>query len=338
RAIELVRARRGGPDAATAVRRRLRPLRYELEPGAGLPANGEVAKINGAGLRGAEPETPKRRTRVLCLGDSVTFGYAPGVTDDATYPADLARRLDPARFEVINGGMPAFGSLDCLDFLLYKGLALEPDVVVILAGWNDFNHAHQVDERPPAVSPLHVLERSALVRLGKLVVARLVGPRPTPFDPARERARLASLPAPGGRLSDAAFASTGRAIEAMVRACRDHHAVPVLVTYPNFTRDGWDGVDSLADAELRPALSALAEIELSPGALRTYAVTTNRLIREAAARLDVPLVEGDAIRDPGLFFDMIHLGPEGNAMLADRVAPAVVRAIDAKKALTHGGP
>ncbi len=163
RAIELVRARRGGPDAATAVVRRLRPLRYELEPGAGLPANGEVARINPARLRGADPETPKRRTRVLCLGDSCTFGYAPGVTDDATYPAVLARRLDPARFEVINGGMPGFGSLDSLGFLLHKGLALEPDVVVILAGWNDYAHVHQVDDRPTPASPLRILEGSALV-------------------------------------------------------------------------------------------------------------------------------------------------------------------------------
>ncbi len=52
----------------------------------------------------------------------------------------------------------------------------------------------------------------------------------------------------------------------------------------------------------------------------------------------MPLVEGDAIRDPGLFFDLIHLAPEGTAMLADRVAPAVVRAIDAKKGSTHEGP
>ncbi len=141
-----------------------------------------------------------------------------------------------------------------------------------------------------------------------------------------------------GRLSAAAFASTRRAIEATVRACRDYRAVPVLVTYPNFTRDGWDGVDSLTDAELRPALSALGEIELSPGAWRTYAATTNELIREVAARLDVPLVEGDAIRDPVLFFDLIHLGRGGTAMLADRVAPAVVRAIDAKKGSTHDGP
>ena len=90
---------------------------------------------------------------MLCLGDSCTFGYAPGVTDDATYPAALGRKLDRERFEVLNGGMPAFGSLDCHDFLLYRGLEMEPDVVVILAGWNDHSHAHPIINRPDPGRP-----------------------------------------------------------------------------------------------------------------------------------------------------------------------------------------
>lgn len=323
RAVEWARARRQVPDVATAVRDRFHPLRYELTPGSELPANGEVARINGVGLRGAEPERPKRRIRVLCLGDSCTFGYAPGVTDEATYPAVLARKLDQARFEVINGGMPAFGSLDCHDFLLIKGLELEPDIVVILAGWNDHSHSHPITNRPPPAGLPDVLDRSALVRLGKRLVTRLVGSRPSASNPARERAGLARLPPPSGRLSEDAFARTGRVIEETVRLCRAHHAEPILVTYPNFTRPEWDGVGSLTDGELRPALSALAGIELSAKGWATYAARTNDLIRAAATRLGVPLVDGDAIRDPALFFDLIHLGPEGCAMLADLVEPAV---------------
>ena len=323
RVVEWVRARRGGPDVATAVTARLRPLRYELVPGTELPANGERARINADGLRGPEPDRPRRRIRVLCLGDSCTFGYAPGVTDAVTYPATLGRKLDAVRFEVINGGMPGFGSLDCLDFLLYKGFELEPDIVVILAGWNDHSHVHHVADRPTSTSPLDWLDGSALVRLGKSLVTRLVGSRPAPFSPAR-RARLARLPEPTGRLSDAAFARTGRTIEEIVRICRSHHAEPILVTYPNFTRPEWDGIDSLTDAELRPGqFSALAEIELSPRSWQTYAATTNDLIRAAASRLDVPLVEGNAIRDPAPFFDLIHMGPEG-VRDAGRAGRAVV--------------
>ena len=104
------------------------------------------------------------------------------------------------------------------------------------------------------------------------------------------------------------------------------------MTYPNFTRDGWEGVDSLTDAEIRPALSALSSIELSPKGWRTFAATTNERIRDVAARLDVPLVDGDVISDPGLFFDLIHLGREGCDRLAGLVAPAIERAVAAKKA------
>ena len=286
------------------------------------------------------PETPKRRNRVLCLGDSCTFGYAPGVTDEATYPAVLGLKLDPERFEVLNGGMPAFGSLDCHDFLLYRGLELKPDVVVILSGWNDHSRSHPITNRPEPVRALDVLERSALVRLVEKVATRLVGPRrATPPDPgAGACPRLRRLPAPTGRLSAAAFARTARTIVETVRLSRDHGARPILVTYPNFTRDGWEDTDSLTDAELRPALSALAGIELTAKGWRTYAATTNDLIRAAAKRLDVPLVEGDAIRDPGLFFDLIHLGAEGNALLAEQVAESVRKAAGKPMAMPAPAP
>ena len=34
--------------------------------------------------------------------------------------SSLGRLLDPSRFEVLNGGMPGFGTLDCLNLFLYK--------------------------------------------------------------------------------------------------------------------------------------------------------------------------------------------------------------------------
>src|SRR4051794_22516332 len=76
RAIELVRTLRTGPGVESAVYARFHPLRYEFVPGAALPANGAVARINSVGLRGPDPDRPARRIRILCLGDSCTFGYA----------------------------------------------------------------------------------------------------------------------------------------------------------------------------------------------------------------------------------------------------------------------
>jgi lysophospholipase L1-like esterase len=318
RSVEWSRSWRHG-EGRKAVCNELHPLRYDFAPGTSLPVNGATARINRAGLRGALPDAVKQRIRVLCLGDSCTFGYAPDVDDSATYPAALGRILDPARFEVLNGGRPGYGSLDVLDFFLYHGVELQPDVVVILAGWNEYLQAHPVVQRPP---PADWPNSLALVRLGRELIRRVVRARPAPL--AAERARVRRLPTPGDRLADEVFARTERITAELVRACRAHGATPILVTYANFTRDDWTGVESLTDGEFRPALPYLLSVELSPSAWRRYVVTTNDLIRRVAGRLNVPLVEGDAIRDIGLFSDLVHLKAEGCEALARRVAPVVL--------------
>ena len=63
---------------------------------------GETVTINSMGLRGAEVTVPKPKTkrRILCFGDSITFGY--GVSDDETYAFHLGQALNSARIEVIN--------------------------------------------------------------------------------------------------------------------------------------------------------------------------------------------------------------------------------------------
>jgi lysophospholipase L1-like esterase len=329
RLFELVRSRSAPPGVDAGVRARFHPLRYELVPGAVLPCNGARAQINSVGMRVPEPDQPKRRVRVLCLGDSCTFGYAPDVTDAMTYPAALQRMVDPARVEILNGGMLGFGSLDCWNFYLYKAVELEPDVLVILAGWNDYQNAHPLDPRVSPADPLASLSSySALIRLEKKAVDRVIVPRSLSF--AEERARLKRLPVPADRLSDVVFARTKRILEELVRRCRARQCAAVLVTYPSFTRDEWTDIDSLSDADLRPALSYLLARELSPRGWRKYTATTNALIREVALELDAPLVDGDAIRDPGLFHDLCHLKAAGNEALARRVAPILLRTIETR--------
>jgi len=141
------------------------------------------------------------------------------VTDETTYPAALGRRLDPERFETLNGGMPGFGSLDFLDYFVYKGVELRPDVVVILAGWNDYARAQPLDTRAKP-TPRSPLDRSAFFRLTREALLRLY--RPPPFDLTRDRARLAALPVPTDRLDDTVFAKTERVLEDLVRLCRVH--------------------------------------------------------------------------------------------------------------------
>jgi lysophospholipase L1-like esterase len=94
--------------------------------------------INALGFRGREFELarPAGSLRVLCLGDSYTFGHH--VTDEEAFPAvlDVALRQS-GRGEAINGGANGFIHVDEARYLKSKGMALSPDVIVLVFSQND---------------------------------------------------------------------------------------------------------------------------------------------------------------------------------------------------------
>ncbi len=316
------------PPRAPAVVRRFHPLRYELRPGAVVPVNGAKASINALGLRGPEPALDDGRARVLCVGDSCTFGYAPDVSDEKTYPAQLSQLLEtdcPGRFSVLNGGMPGFGSLDCLSFFVHRGEELHPDVVVILAGWND-NHQVQDLGRPQEWRWESMTRASALMRLMTGGLHRLGGLFPVVESDDLLRLQARHLPPMTGRISDSAFDRLRRSLEAMVVLARDQGAVPVLVTYANIARPDWtSSTSSLTNEELRRMIPHLAARRLSPEGWYQFASRTNAVIAYVARRRHVPLVDGASIRSPRVFVDVCHLNAEGNALLARKVEKTVLR-------------
>jgi lysophospholipase L1-like esterase len=138
--------------------------------------------LNSRGFRAPEFESPKRpsRLRIVCLGDSWTFGANVG-QDDA-YPqrlAALARQAFPgADLEVLNLGVLGYSSYQGIEVLRSVGLPLEPDVIVIGYGMNDSSMAgfHDADLRtakPPAAAWTQRLaaaaERSEVFRLLRYV-------------------------------------------------------------------------------------------------------------------------------------------------------------------------
>jgi lysophospholipase L1-like esterase len=96
----------------------------------GMVLQGVAVSTNSRGARGereyAVPKPPGV-VRVVALGDSFTFGY--GVTDDATWPAQLERALGTV--EVVNLGERAYAH-DQMYFALHDdGLAFSPDAVIL---------------------------------------------------------------------------------------------------------------------------------------------------------------------------------------------------------------
>ncbi|MHC5212643.1 MAG: SGNH/GDSL hydrolase family protein [Planctomycetota bacterium] len=104
--------------------------------------HGYMLNINGYGLRDArEVAVPKPPGvfRVLCLGDSFTFGIE--TSEELTYvrllEQRLAARAGGRTVEVLNAGVNGMNSCQELAWLERYGWALEPDVVTVGFVMND---------------------------------------------------------------------------------------------------------------------------------------------------------------------------------------------------------
>ena len=122
----------------------LRALRHSFFPT--LPAslrNNPVweVSLNSEGFRDAEfpKEKPSSAFRIICLGDSWTFGSNVG--QDEAYPqrlrALLRQEFPMAHFEVFNLGMLGYAAYNGLQVLKTRALDLKPDLVVLAFAMNE---------------------------------------------------------------------------------------------------------------------------------------------------------------------------------------------------------
>jgi hypothetical protein len=118
--------------------------------------------VNSKGLRDREYEYPKSRgtKRILCLGDSFTFGY--GVQAEDTYAKVLERLLNAesqgsTTWEVMNAGVCGTGPAHQLAYFETEGHRYNPDIVVsCICAANDL-----IDD---TASGLYSLDDGKLVR------------------------------------------------------------------------------------------------------------------------------------------------------------------------------
>lgn len=175
-------------------------LLFTPKPGYGGFSEGTRVEISSQGLRdqeyalGRQPNT----TRVLVLGDSVTFGF--GVLAEESFPERLEQRLndlgDGGRYEVINAGVIGYNTIQERVRLQQVGLQFQPDVVVLTFVVNDlldtfsiFDHQYEpTDTLAPAKKWLR--RNSRLYRFYQNTSWRLVDAlRKDPNRPEQPRQR-----------------------------------------------------------------------------------------------------------------------------------------------------
>jgi lysophospholipase L1-like esterase len=113
------------------------PPNYVLRGADGQGA--ETASINTLGFRGPAFDDVKAdgTFRVVCMGESSTFGYHNADTE--TYPFLLQQRFTQDRLpvQVMNAGFPYYNSGSILSLFRAEIPQFHPDLITFYAGYND---------------------------------------------------------------------------------------------------------------------------------------------------------------------------------------------------------
>jgi len=239
--------------------------------------------------------------RVLCIGDSVTFGYTVSGNAQA-YPAVLEKLLREkgVACQVINGGMPRYRVFHMIYLFEQKLPQIRPDVVVVLGGWNDMNDNVLVGPENTWTALLALLKRH-------LYAVRVA---------AHWREEYLRSTAPGARarakVDPGGVQAYRGSLARLVGLCRQSGATPVLCTVPSF----FAAVDT---EESRQKAAQFAPLGTFPQLAETTR-QMNDCIRGVGAAEGVAVCELEEIDSPSLFSDAIHPNDEGSAAIAARVA------------------
>ena len=158
------------------------PIGYRFPPGMSGTYYGVSVQTNSLGMRDREVPSSKGADefRILILGDSVVFGY--GVEFEDSIPYQLEHILNDKasgarRYRTLNMGVPSYNTEQELIQLQQTGLALRPDLVVLVFVRNDIEEKMWVFEkragwlenfaqRSYALSLAFVIYRNALQAMG----------------------------------------------------------------------------------------------------------------------------------------------------------------------------
>jgi lysophospholipase L1-like esterase len=263
-------------------------------PGFSDPMWGGRVTIGADGLREI-PGHAGGPKRMLCFGDSITFGF--GVSDADSYPAALSALLEPRGIEVHNAGVTGYTSYQTLRWLRRQLRASRVDEVTLLIGWNDLTRRPITDAEfgsrltYSTVTADETLKHLAIYRLLKSLWLR------RGLENAGRQSSRSTQRVP---LKDYT-----QNLEAFVTEARAAGARPHFIALPSRLIQG----AKPAQTEYSDALSAVARRLLVPlydvgilsGANKDIATTGNA----------------------SYFIDSLHLSPEGGRLMASLIAAQI---------------
>ncbi len=314
------------------------PPNYTLRGAAGQA--GETASINSLGFRGPEftPEKPPGVFRVVCLGESSTFGFHN--SDRGTYPYQLQQLLagqaGGRRVEVINAGFPYYTSGSILSLLEREVLGYGPDVITLYNAYNDAGWPLQLGAvtrgllwlQEHSITYLLLKEHVITDQRVSAAVRRVQALRPQKLDDARRTEHVARI-----------ARRYRRNMKEIVGLARARGIAVILVKQPMTSRREYAGLSyeqehaAVMEKFRRQGYLSNSEFTL---------VVHRRLIRELegiAAEEALPVVDNVAIVDADRrrLTTWVHLTEEANLRLAEALKTVILPLAETRPPRVAGG-
>ena len=284
------------------------------------PANSDTP----GSFRGKAPAAKRPGCiRIVCIGGSTTYGH--GLSSEETWPAALERALRQKGLaaEVINAGVPGYGSHQNLVRYRRDIAALGADLVLVYEGWNRTGALVDPAGFVPYATPRpgdSWSDRSGrfFARHSLLLQSFVI------------RSRWQKQKAPVGEWSADPYQQVFiKDLTTLVQCAQSHGQKTALILYPalfyaGMTRGEEERFSPLLwDAQAyRPEM--LSELERKHTAIRQVAASTNSLVVDA----QVAFAGLHGADRKAFFLDTEHLNASGckklAAVLCDRLTPILV--------------
>jgi len=186
-------------------------------------------RINDIGLRGDEIAEDTGQIRIVGMGNSCTFGW--GVNDENIYLQELAKLIENnselGDCEIINAGIPGYSSFQGRRFFFSDVVGMNPDIVLLMFGWNDLwaaaanipDHSQKMPSQT-IIDIQNALSNLKLYRLTKKIILTAIE---EPLDNKLNRDN------PIYRVDEIEFFEN---LEVVAQYCLKHNIVPIIMTPP----------------------------------------------------------------------------------------------------------
>lgn len=289
-----------------------------------IPDAGGLYPSNNLGYTGKRPVSIKKssgKVRIYVVGGSTVEGIDPAQGPDSHWPAKVQDLLNE-RFkgevtEVINAGAAAYTSAESFSEFAFRGIDLNPDILLIYHNVNDVGSIQMTDgfksdyshirvQKPWKLSWAHSLPNLRFILTYQLIRNSIIG-------------RFGTTNALMFQISNPPWKSTEDFDEDRVRVFKRNIRNMIAVAQINFVKPiivKWecDWGSDWVPAELTGSPKAVLLRKLI-----RYLEANNRALQELAAEHNLPFIDVGPFA-PDCFSDHVHFNAKGLDEMASRIS------------------